>query len=58
MNHTANKEGTLREQAAYWLEKAVSFESDPAKDEKFVSMAFNKALKWAIEAIAAERSAA
>jgi hypothetical protein len=39
----ANKEGTLLQQAQYWLEKAASFEL--RKETKQAEMAFNMAMK-------------
>jgi hypothetical protein len=50
--HKANKEGTQRGQAEYWLEKAAAHE-ESGKGERFVEMAFTAALKHEDAAIAA-----
>ena len=49
--YNANKDGTLREKAEHWLERAVVFEAE-GKPERNVEMAFNAALKHENEAIA------
>lgn len=54
MTHAPNKEGTNREQAEYWLEKAVAYEADPQRTAKMVEMAFGKALACENAAIAAK----
>lgn len=51
--HTPNKEGTNREQAAYWLEKAIAYAADPQRTAKMVEMAFGKAVACENAAIAA-----
>ena len=53
MKYQPNKDGTRREKAEYWLQKAAQYDTGEEGSQRKVEMAFNAALKHENEAIAA-----